>query len=127
MMFVSARGFVADEALADVDALDGTETFELFEDAVDACARDAPLTGAQEVLDLECGQRAGLLVEKVEYRTAGAAATVARISKRLLGARHPVMLRVSHSSPILGRRPACAADGENGSRARQLGRPRVRV
>ena len=75
---VRALRFVARHAVADVHAGEQSERDELVEHAVDRGAADAPaVAGAQPVLDVERGERAGLLVEQLDHGLAGAAAPVA--------------------------------------------------
>ncbi len=74
---VAALRLVPRDAVADVHAGEQVEADELVHDAVDRGAADAPaFTGAQTVLDVQRGQRAGLVVEQLDHRLTGATAPV---------------------------------------------------
>jgi hypothetical protein len=86
-------GLVADHPLADLDALHEPDLLELVHHAIDARARDLALALEQRLLDLDSGERAGLLVEQLEDRPPRATAAVAGIdqrTRRLGGPRRPI-------------------------------------
>src|SRR3954454_4078889 len=89
VVVAAALRFVAGDAVADLDAGQQVEADELVDDAVDRGASDAPaLALTQPVLDVQRAERAGLLVEQLDHRLAGAPppkAGAGEALKRVLG------------------------------------------
>ena len=101
LVAVRALRLVARDAVTDVDAGEQPERDQLVDDAVDRGAADAAaVAGAQLVLDVERGQRAGLLVQQLDDGLAGAAAPVAGAGEPLQRVLGPRLLGVAIASMI---------------------------
>src|SRR5262245_9886176 len=85
VMAVGPRGLVTGGSLADLDAADETQPDELVEDPVDRGAGDGAAALAQRVLDVVGAERAGLAIEEVDDRGAGAAAAEPSVGETLIG------------------------------------------